>query len=65
MSPKETVVRMLVKKPCATRKCVSVHPLSMTFLSDSTGMLMGVRLRMVFMSGSKEMMGKTAPLVNS
>lgn len=56
---------MLVKKPCATRICVSVHPLSMTFLSDSTGMLMGVRLRMVFMSGSKEMMGKTAPLVNS
>lgn len=63
--PKPSVVTTLVKQPWATLRWARVHPLNITFLNDSTGMLMGVRLRMVLISGSKLMMGNTAPLVNS
>jgi len=65
MRPKAHVVTMFVANPCATRKFDKSQPRSITLRNDSTGIEMGVMLRMKLISGSKEIMGKTAPLENS
>ena len=63
--PNEKVRTMLVTKPWATLKCDKSQPRSITLRSDSTGIEMGVMLSMKLISGSKEMIGNTAPLEKS
>ena len=65
MRPNAKVMTMLVTKPCATFKWDKPQPRSITLRKDSTGIEMGVLLRIKLISGSKEMIGKTAPLENS